>query len=179
MTSGVDLQVNTGDDQQNMYLSQAGLYFQPSFFARYDLDTSRISQGTVGITDIISSQTIPVQYFTCTNNNSDTDCGRLSEVFTQTAAKTFTTAAGMKFYKQSEVNSRFTTNGLLGYFINDVPEASIVQLTQYLQFVNDNTLARYLIPNIPELCVDASERIATITDTELRYVQRQFVLDVQ
>ena len=64
--------------------------------------------------------------------------------------KALTTSNNDTFYKLEGTNSRFFTNSLFGYFINDVPAQDVEALTQYLilpnsDYVKENMMSIIII----------------------------------
>ena len=55
-------------------------------------------------------------------------------------------------YKLYEVKSRFARSNYRGYFINDVDEAEVASLVQYMKVLNNKLVDETIKPNISKLC---------------------------
>lgn len=148
------------EDQEEtnaQYIRRAGIYFPTSFFDLYG-EPNTLTPGTITITQWEDQYNI--QYFLCTQDETDTDCGYLASSFTETASKVFTTADGMTFYKMSEADSWFSHNEeLFGYFFNDISEQNLLALTRQIDFPTLKSVEQRVLPNIANLCNDGSTRM--------------------
>jgi len=125
------------------------------FFANYTLLNSGESN-VVKVQKVGGAQTINIQYFTCKTNNANENCAALLKSFSSNNEKTLTTSNNDKFFKLEGTNSRFFTNNLYGYFINDIPAQDVEALSQYLVLPNADYVKENVMPKVSSICVDGN-----------------------
>ena len=87
--------------------------------------------------------------------------------FSASAQATFTNSNGDKFYKLEWVNSWFSTNTFIGYFINDVPDQEVKDLANAMIIVNPSYVKETLVPKMMSLCTDGSVSLQSVTSQNL------------
>jgi hypothetical protein len=102
------------------------------------------------------TQTINIQYFTCKTSNANENCKNLLSSFSSNNEKLLTTSNNDTFYKLEGTNSRFFTNNLYGYFINDIPAQDVEALSQYLILPNNDYVKENMMDKVSTLCVDGN-----------------------
>lgn len=122
---------------------------------------------TVKVQKIGGTQTINIQYFTCKTSNANENCKNLLSSFGSNNEKALTTSNNDTFYKLEGTNSRFFTNSLYGYFINDVPAQDVEALTQYLVLPNSDYVKENMMNKISSLCVDGNIVLQTADKSSL------------
>ncbi|MBQ7073906.1 hypothetical protein IJM86_02375 [bacterium] len=86
--------------------------------------------------------------------------------FFSQGSRSFVTSNGDVYYKQSEINSRFISNGnRWGVFINDVPEEEVMQLKDYIVFANEKIMKNWIDYAATRICQNEEETLQKITDS--------------
>ena len=120
------------------YLSNVWIYFDDNFFERYSL-VNAWESGILKIKDIDTNEILSVDYFKCNAAVNNQNCDRFNEMFATSSTQKFVDSAGITYYKQSEIQSRFFSNwSLFGYFANDVEDSKFKNLVKYLTIINDD-----------------------------------------
>lgn len=163
------------DKASGVYLLQAGVHFLPAFFEEYLL-LNEGENGQILIQDLDTNEEIAINYFRCNATNPDRNCKGLKDTFSQTTARSFVTANGDTYYKQSEVNSRFVANGdWWGIFINDVPEETVMKLKDLIVFANARVMKNRLDFSAPRICQNAEEKLQKLTNSSFSLKQEGLV----
>jgi len=149
-----------------IYIEKAWLYLPEDFFANYTLLNSGESN-TVKVQKIGGTQTINIQYFTCKTSNANENCKNLLSSFGSNNEKALTTSDNNTFYKLEWTNSRFFTNNLYGYFINDIPAQDVEALTQYLMIPNIDYVKENIMNKVSSLCVEGNTILQTAEKSSL------------
>lgn len=133
------------------YFSNAWIYFKPDFFENYTIVSTWKSE--IQVKSILSDSLITIDYFLCNKSDPNRDCKKLSTTFDDSSEKRFNTDNWMTFYKLSEISSWFFTNQeLFGYFINDVSEQEVTNLSSYIVFPTSEYVKDFLEPKVSVLC---------------------------
>jgi hypothetical protein len=158
-----------------VYLLQAGVHFLPAFFEEYLL-LNEGENGQILIQDLETNEEIAINYFRCNAANPDRNCKGLKDTFAQTAARSFVTANGDTYYKQSEVNSWFVANGdWWGIFINDVPEETVMKLKDLIVFANEKVMKNWVDFAASRICQNAEEKLQKLTSSTFSLKQEGLV----
>ena len=167
------------DQSAGVYLLSAGVLFLPEFFESYLL-LNEGENGQIVIQDIDTDQEIVFHYFRCNPADPNKNCKGLVETFSQTAARSFVTANGDTYYKQSEVNSRFVANGdWRGIFINDVPEDTVFALKDLIVFANTQVMKNWMEITPFRVCQNAEEKLQSITDYSIALKQEGLIATIK
>ena len=162
-----------------LYLPDAGIYLSLSALQKYALENQWVGW-ELKLQNALTSQSITIAYFKCSTSSSNTNCSALQKTFSTDPSKTFTTSHGDKFYKSSDVNSRFMTNGnLFGYFINDIPDNEVSDVANALLFPNTQYVQDTLLPGIASLCTDGTDTITTVKTNTLNIDTNGLVLTLR
>lgn len=154
-------------DWQSKYLSNMWLYLDDKFFEKYGL-LNEWNGSTLRIKELDSNQIIEISYFVCNKSSMNENCDKLVNNIGWLASEKFVDSYGNTYYKQPEIESRFFTNGLYGYFINDVQDSYVKNLSKYLTIVNEKYVDRYLAGNVSKLCIDDNNSLKKITKSEVK-----------
>jgi len=165
------------DKNSGVYYPSAWLQFLPSFFDKYLL----LNEGENGeflIQNLDTNQQFTLEYFRCNESDPNKNCKGFVDLFSQ-SSRSFVTANGDVYYKQSEVNSWFVSNGnRWGIFINDVSEEEVMQLKDYIVFANEKIMKNWLDFAATRICQDDEESLKTITDSQFTLKQSGLVATI-
>jgi hypothetical protein len=149
----------------------AGILFLPEFFENYLLLNDG-ENGQILIQDLDTDEEIVLNYFRCNANDPNRNCKGLVDTFTETSAKSFVTANGDTYYKQSEVNSWFVANGdWWGMFINDVPEETVFALKDLMVFTNARVMKNWMDFASSRICQTTEEKLQRVTSSAITLKQ--------
>lgn len=160
-----------------VYLEKAGIYFPESFFNEYTLLNSGENR-EIKIKNSTTNKEIKISYFQCQKWNESEDCAQLKKNFANMTERTVTTNNNDKFIKLAEMNSRFFTNDLFWYFINDVPAQDVVDLGNHLILPNKDYVNNNLLEQVPTLCVDGDTVLQTPEKNNLMIESNKIILKV-
>lgn len=167
----------TWDIKESKYMNFMWLYLNENFFDNYML----LNEGEWNILKVKNLQThyiTNIDYFQC-NSSSNQNCEELSNVFESTAVEKFTDSNWVKYYKQSEVNSRFVNNdNKYWYFINDSTDEELKKLSSLFVFVNQKYIEDEILENIDLVCWESGKALKEIDEYELSIENNQTYLDI-
>lgn len=167
------------DESSGVYLLSAGIHFLPSFFEEFVL-LNEGENGQILIQDLDTDQEITLNYFRCNASNPDKNCKGLVDTFSKTAARSFVTANGDTYYKQSEVNSWFVANGdRWGIFINDVPEELVMKLKDVIVFANEKVIKNRVSFSSPRVCQNDVEKLQKVTKSSITLKQEWLIASLE
>lgn len=153
------------DKNSGVYFLSAWIHFLPEFFDEY-VFLNEWENGEIQIQNLTTDQKITINYFRCNDSDPHRNCKQLVESFSQ-SSRSFITSNGDTYYKESEINSWFISNGnRWGIFINDVPEEEVMMLKDYIVFVNEKVMKTWLDFSATRICQDEEESLQKITDHE-------------
>ncbi len=152
--------------QNGSYISSAGIYFPQSFGNSYSLQ-NKGENNEIKVIRTSNNQAISIAYFNCTTSDESKDCSKLVKTFSSSAQATFTDSNGDKFYKLEGVNSWFSTNTFIGYFINDVPDQEVKDLANAIIIVNPWYVKETLVSKMMSLCTDGNVSLQSVTSQNL------------
>jgi hypothetical protein len=132
----------------------------------------------VKVQKIGGTQAINIQYFTCKTSNPNENCANLLKSFSSSNEKSLTTSNNDTFFKLEGINSRFFTNNLYGYFINDVPAQDVEALSQYLILPNKDYVNDYILDKVPSICVDGNIVLTQIEKNSLALENSRIVAKI-
>lgn len=170
--SWLDLSWN---DEKSMYLPKLWIYLDSNFFENYDL-VNNWEYWEIKIKHLDTNKIIVVSYFKCENGNNERDCERFNDIFSQTSSQNFVNSYWITYYKQSEVQSWFFSNwNLFGYFIDDVEDSIVKDLTKYIKLVGVWFFDKYVKPNLSFLCNSWSYSLDTLKNRNISINNDQIV----
>jgi hypothetical protein len=150
-------------EQLGTYITAAGVYFPYNFGDTYTLDNDG-GNNQIKITHQTTNQAIVISYFACAASDPNKNCAQLVQNFSAGAEKTFTTSNGDKYYKLEGVNSWFVANGdFYGYFINDVPEQEVRDISSAIVLLNKEYVDNILLSKATALCTDGTTSLQEVT----------------
>lgn len=173
-----EVDADLGKTNSGQYVAQAGLFFPERFFQQYEIVNASIVW-EVSIKNIGSNQDIKIKYFKCDTSDNAKNCDQLAKTFSNAGEKSFKTVNGVVFYKLYEVKSWFARGAYHGYYINDVNEAEVASLAQYIQVVNDELVNDTVKPYVPRLCRKDGQSLETITSTDMEMQGEEIILSVE
>lgn len=156
-------------DTQSKYLPKIWLYLDDKFFEKYSL-LNEWDGKSLKLKELDSNQIIEIQYFVCDKSSMSENCDKLAQSIGWTASQKFVDSYGNTYYKQSEpeIQSRFFTNGLYGYFIKDVKDSYINDLSKNLTLINKKYADSKLVGNISKLCKDDNNSLKKVTSSDVK-----------
>ena len=166
------------DDNSWVYILWAWIQFLPEFFDEYVL-LNEWENGEILIQDVESWDEIAIDYFRCNSSDPNRNCKWLNDTFANTSAQSFVTSNGDTYYKQSEVQSRFVSNGdRWGMFINDVPDDTIMKLKDVMVFANEKVMKNRLNFSAMRICQWSWEKLQKITDSNITLKQEGLIANI-
>ncbi|MCX6823078.1 MAG: hypothetical protein NTX91_03745 [candidate division SR1 bacterium] len=152
--------------QEGSYIAPAGVYLPYNFGNRYTLQ-NKGEGNEIKVIRTSNNQAISLSYFTCTTSDESKDCTKLVKTFSSSAQATFTNSNGDKFYKLEGVNSWFSTNTFIGYFINDVPDQEVKDLANAVIIMNPSYVKETLVSKMMSLCTDGTVSLQSVSSQNL------------
>ncbi|MFA7298124.1 MAG: hypothetical protein WC010_00555 [Candidatus Absconditabacterales bacterium] len=162
-----------------IYISQAGIYLPAEFGQKYAV-LNQGENGFIKLQNLVTNQIILVSYFTCKKTDPNKNCTQLQQNIGSSAEKTFSTSNGDKLYKLEGVTSWFfSNNGYYGYFINDVPEQEVIDVTNAFILPNENYVQNNLLSKLQTLCTDGTTSLMQITTSALGMDLNGLIINIQ
>lgn len=150
-----------------IYFPQAGIYLPSDFGQKYAVLT-QWENGVLRVQNLATNQIISITYFVCKKNDPNKNCSQLQQNIWASAEKTVSTSRADTLYKLEWVTSWFLTNGnFYGYFINDIPEQEVIDVTNALVFPNDYYVKNTLLSKIQTLCSDGKTSLMQVINYSL------------
>lgn len=150
-----------------IYISQAGIYLPADFGTKYTL-LNNWENGELRVQNIATNQIIAITYFACKKTDPNKNCSQLQQNIWGSAEKTLSTSYGITLYKLEWVTSWFFANGnYYGYFINDIPEQEVIDVTNALILPSDYYVQNTLLPKLQALCTDGLTSLMQVTTHSL------------
>ena len=172
----VDMVLDNNSDYY--YMSKAGIQFLPSFFESYLLKNDW-ENGEIVMENIESWKEIVLSYFRCNPVDPDRNCKGLAESFANNNAQSFVTSEWDVYYKQSDAQSRFVSNGdWWGIFINDVSDDIVYELKDSIKFVNEKTIKERVNFRAMKVCQWEWEKLQNVKSYDVNLKQEWLVVTV-
>lgn len=150
-----------------IYLPQAGIYLPAEFWQKYSL-LNNGEGGALKLQNLLTNQIILITYFACKSGDPNKNCTQLQQNIWSSAEKTVSTSYGITLYKLEGVTSWFFSNGNnYGYFINDVPEQEVIDVTNAFILPTDNYVKTTLLSKIQTLCTDGTTSLMQVSKSSL------------
>ena len=150
-----------------IYISQAGIYLPAEFGTKYTL-LNQWENGILKVQNIATNQLVLISYFACKKTDPNKNCSQLQQNIWASAEKTVSTSYGTKLYKLEWVTSWFFSNGdNYGYFINDVSEQEVKDVTDAFILPTDTYIKDSLLSKLQTLCTDGSTSLMQVTTHSL------------
>ena len=161
---------------QWVYVPKAWVFFPVSFFDEYVIENTG-DNSKITVKNLQTNQAITISYFTCKKWNPNEDCTQLTSSFSSTSETSFTTSNWDTFYKLDGVNSwYFANDNLFGYFINDVSEQEVINLSKYITLPNKTYVNDTIIPLVSMLCKDGNVSMESVTSQSIVLENKVLVL---
>lgn len=154
-------------EKQAKYLPKIWVYFNEKFFEKYAL-INEWDWKSFKVKELDSNQIIEVQYFKCDNNSLNENCNKLSQNIWWAASQKFVDSYGNTYYKQPEWESWFFTNWLYGYFIHNMQDSYVKNLSKNLILINKKYAQDHISKNVSKLCSDGTNHISSIEKSEVK-----------
>ena len=162
-----------------IYISQAGIYLPAEFGQKYSV-IDQWNNGVLKVQNLATNQVVSISYFACKKSDPNKNCSQLQQNIWATAEKTISTSNGDKLYKLEWVTSWFFTNGsYYGYFINDIPEQEVIDVTNAFILPNERYVQNSLLSKIETLCTDGSTSLMQITTSALGMDLNGLIINLQ
>ena len=162
---------------EDVYLSNAWLYFDENFFDKYQL-MNRWENWEIKIKNLENNLISKIEYFVCNEGISNQNCIKLNNTFSNSSAQKFVDTYGISYYKQSEVQSWFFTTEQFGYFVNDVEDQEFKDMINTILVVNDKFIQEEVLDDIDTICWEWWDALKEIYDYDLLLRQNRLVLDI-
>lgn len=128
-----DSAMQTGQEYTGsaQYYPQAGLYVDEDTIWLYGnpelLDGKLLFQS--------NGASYVIDYFVCQKGVEWQDCDTLQNNFSQASSQSYANADGVTLYKMYEANAWFARTELFGYFFNDMPVDTVLDLHKHIRYV--------------------------------------------
>ena len=160
------------------YVSEAGVLFLPNFFDEYVL-LNEWENGEINIQNIESGKEIALNYFRCNPSDPNKNCKGLNETFSNNNAQSFVTSEWDVYYKLSETQSRFVSNGNRWWmFINDVSDDVVFELKDLIKFANEKNVNEWIKSRAISICQWSWEKLQKINNSEINLKQEWLIVTV-
>lgn len=164
---------------ESRYLSNMWLYLDDGFFEKYSL-VNEWEDGTLKIKDIKTNYIINLDYFKCNNAINEQNCSRFNKIFANSASEKFVAADGTNYYKQSEVQSWFFSNGdLFWFFANDVDDKAFKSVSKYIKIVNDKFVENEILDKVSAVCWEPGKAVENVNKYELVLKNNDLYLNIE
>lgn len=167
------------EEVETKYLSNVWIYFDEDFFEKYSL-VNAWEAGVLKIKDVETKEIISLDYFKCNTAVENQNCDRFNEMFATSSVQKFVDSAGIAYYKQSEIQSWFFSNGsLFGYFANDVEDSKFKELVKYLTIVDEDFVEDNVLNNLDAVCRNDGKWLENMWNYELIMKNGELYLDIE
>lgn len=166
-----DFEEGTGDEvveTQAKYLPKVWVYLDDKFFEKYGL-LNEWNGGALKVKELDSNQIIEIQYFVCDKNSTNENCDKLVKNIWGGATQKFVDSYGNTYYKQPEVESWFFTNGIFGYFINDIQDSYVKNLSKNIILINKKYVQDTLSKSISKLCSAEDSQLNSVSTSDVKF----------
>jgi hypothetical protein len=161
-----------------VYFKGAWIQFLPNFFDEYVL-LNEWENGEIRIQNIESWEEFKLNYFRCNPSDPNRNCKGLNEVFANNNAQSFVTSEWDVYYKQSEIQSWFVSNGnRWGIFIDNVPDDVIFELKDLIKFANEKNMNEWIKSRAMKICQSNEEKLQKINNSEISLKQEWLIVTV-
>ncbi len=162
-----------------IYIAQAGIYLPAEFWTKYAV-LNQWENGVLKLQNIANNQIILVSYFACKKTDPNKNCSQLQQNIWASAEKTISTSYGTTLYKLEWVTSWFFTNAnLYGYFINDVAEQEVSDVTNAFVLPNDYYVQNAMLSKLQSLCTDGTTSLMQVTTHSLGMDLNGLIINLQ
>lgn len=155
-------------DTQAKYLPKVWVYLNDKFFEKYWL-LNEWNWGKLRVKELDSNQIIELQYFVCNKNSTNENCDKLVKNIWGGSSQKFVDSYGNTYYRQPDMESWFVTNGFFGYFIDDVQDSYVKNLSKNIILVNKKYVQDTLSKNISKLCMNEDSQLSSVTTSEVKF----------
>lgn len=164
---------------ESRYLSNMWLYLDDEFFEKYSL-VNEWEGGVLKIKDIETNYIINLDYFKCNDAINEQNCGRFNEIFANSASEKFVASDGTNYYKQSEVQSWFFSNGdLFWFFANDVEDKAFKSVSKYIKLVNTKFVENEILDRVGAVCWEPGKAVESVNKYELVLKNNDLYLNIE
>ena len=161
-----------------VYFKGAWIQFLPNFFDEYVL-LNEWENGEIRIQNIESGEEFKLSYFRCNPSDPNRNCKGLNEVFANNNAQSFVTSEWDVYYKQSEVQSWFVSNGnRWGIFMDNIPDDVIFELKDLIKFANEKNMNEWIKSRAMKICQSNEEKLQKINNSEISLKQEWLIVTV-
>lgn len=166
------------DGDNGYYIPEAGILFLPGFYEEY-LSLNDGKDWKILIKKIDSWEEVTINYFRCNAADPNRNCKWLNETFAKNNAQSFVTSEWDVYYKQSEDNSWFVSNGDWWWiFIHNVSDDIIFELKDLIKFANEKNINEWVKSRAANICQWSWERLQKITNSETLLKQEWLIVTV-
>ena len=166
------------DENSWVYILWAWIQFLPSFFDEYVL-LNEWENGEIHIQNIETEKEIVLNYFRCNPSDPNKNCKWLNEAFGNNNAQSFVTSEWDVYYKLSEAQSRFVSNGNWWWiFINDVSDDIVFELKDLIKFANEKNIKEWIKSRASSICQWEWEKMQVINNSEIDLKQEWLIVTV-
>ena len=135
--------------------------------------------GEIRIQNIESGEEFKLSYFRCNPSDPNRNCKGLNEVFANNNAQSFVTSEWDVYYKQSEVQSWFVSNGnRWGIFMDNIPDDVIFELKDLIKFANEKNMNEWIKSRAMKICQSNEEKLQKINNSEISLKQEWLIVTV-
>ena len=160
------------------YISEAWILFLPGFYDEY-LSLNDGKDWNILIKKLDSWDEITINYFRCNASDPNRNCKGLGETFANNNAQSFVTSEWDVFYKLSETQSWFVSNGNWWWiFINDVSDDVIFELKDLIKFANEKNVNEWIKSRAASICQWSWEKLQKINNSEINLKQEWLIVTV-
>lgn len=163
--------------KESKYLPNVWIFFDDKFFEKYAL-INEWNGTSFKVKELDSNQIIEVQYFVCNKNSMNENCDKLVQNLWGGASQKIVDSYGNTYYKQSDVESWFFTNGLFGYFINDMQDSYVKNLSKYMTVINKKYAQDHISKNVSKLCSDDTNHLNSIAKSDIKLQNSKIIYTV-
>lgn len=169
----IDMNENWG-----VYILWAWIQFLPSFFDEYVL-LNEWENWELRIQNIETEKEIVLNYFRCNPSDPNKNCKWLNEAFANNNAQSFVTSEWDVYYKLSEAQSWFVSNGNRWWiFINDVSDDAVFELKDLIKFANEKNINEWIKSRAASICQWSWEKMQKINNSEINLKQEWLIVTV-
>lgn len=166
------------DENWWVYILWAWIQLLPSFFDEYVL-LNEWENGEIHIQNIETEKEIVLNYFRCNPSDPNKNCKWLNEAFANNNAQSFVTSEWDVYYKLSEAQSWFVSNGNRWWiFINDVSDDVVFELKDLIKFANERNINEWIKSRAANICQWSWEKMQKINNSEINLKQEWLIVTV-
>jgi hypothetical protein len=149
------------------YFNKAGVLIESSAASSYSFQS--IEGDQLVFADSLGNE-LSIEFFACTTDGGSKDCGFMKKSFANTASSSFVGRDGDMWLNLPQTTTWFGNNDdRFGYRTYDVDQNALNDVLKNVRFINDDYIAKNILPEIKDLCRSIDHTLLLIDEYEVLY----------